>query len=63
LSWKASFPADPASDPTPSCAATLTGTVSDIAANSVSGPYSGQDSCEGQYSDGSLTMARQAPAP
>ena len=63
LTWTASFPADPAHDPTPSCSATLSGTIPDIAANSVSGTYSGADTCEGQYTQGSLTMARQAPAP
>lgn len=62
LTWTATFPATP-DDPTPSCAATLTGTVSDITANSVDGPYSGQDVCEGLYSNGTLTMARTAPGP
>jgi hypothetical protein len=61
LNWTASFPADPAKDPTPSCAATLTGTIVDITADSVSGTYTGQDSCEGQYSSGTLTMARTPP--
>jgi hypothetical protein len=63
LKWTATFPADAAHDPTPSCAATLTGTISDMTANSVSGSYSGADTCEGQYTDGTLTMTRQAPAP
>ena len=62
LNWTASFPADPAHDPTPSCGAKLTGEISDITADSVSGTYSGQDDCEGQYSKGNLTMSRQAPA-
>ena len=61
LTWMATFPATP-DDPTPSCAATLTGTISDITADSVSGTYSGQDSCEGAYSNGTLAMARP-PAP
>lgn len=64
LSWTASFPADAANDPTPSCAATLTGTISDITVDSVSGTYTGKDGCEGQYTNGTLTMARtQAPGP
>jgi hypothetical protein len=63
LSWTATFPADPAHDPTPACSATLTGTIDDITADAVSGPYSGADSCEGHYTKGSLTMTRQAPAP
>ena len=62
LTWTAKFPADPAHDPTPSCEATLTGTIPDITVNSVSGTYSGADVCEGQYTNGTLTMAR-APAP
>jgi hypothetical protein len=63
LTWTASFPANTANDPTPTCSATLTGTISDITANSVDGPYSGQDACEGLYSNGTLTMARTAPDP
>lgn len=63
LTWTATFPADAAHDPTPSCSATLSGTISDISADSVSGPYSGTDTCEGKYTNGLLTMARQAPAP
>jgi hypothetical protein len=64
LTWTAQFPADPAKDPTPSCLAALTGTISDITADSVSGTYSGSDDCEGAYSNGTLTMARPAaPGP
>jgi hypothetical protein len=64
LTWTASFPADAANDPTPSCAATLNGTISDITENSPSGLYSGQDSCEGLYTDGTLALARvPQPAP
>lgn len=63
VNWTATFPADPAHDPTPACAATLSGTISDVTADSVSGTYSGADTCEGQYTNGSLTMARQAPGP
>ena len=64
LTWTASFPADAANDPTPSCIATLNGTMSDITGNSPSGLYSGQDSCEGLYTNGTLTLARAAqPAP
>jgi len=64
LTWTVSFPADPANDPTPSCTATLHGAISDITQDSPSGPYSGQDSCEGLYTDGTLTLARALqPAP
>jgi hypothetical protein len=61
LTWTATFPATP-DDPTPLCPATLTGTISDITADSISGTYSGNDDCEGPYSNGTLTMARP-PAP
>ena len=63
VSWTATFPADPANDPTPSCSASLKGEISDITADSLSGTYTGADTCEGQYSGGTLVMARQAPAP
>jgi hypothetical protein len=61
LTWTASFPADPANDPTPSCTATLTGTT-DIAQGSLGGVYSGQDTCEGIFTSGTLTLAHQ-PGP
>jgi hypothetical protein len=64
LTWTASFPADAANDPTPSCTATLSGTISDITGNSPSGSYSGEDSCEKLYTDGTLALARMPqPAP
>jgi len=62
LTWTVSFPADAGNDPTPSCMAILRGTISDITGNSLSGPYSGQDSCEGFYTDGTLALAH-APQP
>jgi len=64
LTWTASFPADAANDPTPSCTATLHGTISDITQDSPSGSYSGQDSCEGLYTGGTLTLvSKLQPAP
>ena len=63
LTWTASFPADVADDPTPSCPETLSGTISDITENSPSGLYSGHDSCVGFYTDGTLTLARAPAAP
>lgn len=58
LTWTLSFPADAAHDPTPICTATLTGTVS-IAEKSLGGPYTGDDLCEEQFLNGTLTLARQ----
>jgi hypothetical protein len=46
-------------DPTPACTATLSGSTSAIAADQLSAIYSGSDSCEGAFDNGSLTMARQ----
>lgn len=62
LTWTVSFPAVPADDPTPSCAATLTGTISDMTQDPLTGVYSGRDACEGVYANGTLAMAR-APQP
>jgi hypothetical protein len=59
LTWTISFPADAAHDPTPICTATITGTASGITESSLSGVYSGNDSCEGPILDGTLTLARQ----
>lgn len=60
LTWTISFPADGASDPTPACLATFSGTVSvaGMAETSLSGSYAGDDSCEGQFSGGTLTITR-----
>jgi len=44
--------------------ATLNGTISDVTQNLPGGPYSGQDTCEGLYTGGTLTLARvPQPAP
>ena len=56
LTWTASFPGG---DLTPICTATLTGTVSGITETSLSGVYTGEDFCEGQFLNGTLTLARQ----
>jgi len=45
-------------DPTPACTATLTGTASQIDAQSLAATYSGADSCEGPFLNGTLLMTR-----
>lgn len=59
LTWTLLFPTDPVNDPTPSCAATLTGTISESTGGSLAGVYTGADSCEGQILNGTVAMARQ----
>jgi len=46
-------------DPTPACSATLTGSTTVVADRSLSGEYSGADTCEGAFMNGTLAMARQ----
>ena len=53
------FAAGVTGDPTPECTATLTGTASRVAADTITGAYSGADSCEGPFMNGRLVMARQ----
>ncbi len=52
------FAAGGAGDPTPACTATLTGTASRVAADTLTAAYSGADSCEGPFMDGTLMMTR-----
>ncbi len=53
------FPSGTATDPTPICTATLTGTGSNMSPQAFAAVYSGSDSCEGPFMNGSLTMAHQ----
>jgi hypothetical protein len=46
-------------DPTPACSATLTGSATIVADRMLNGAYSGADTCEGQFTNGTLAMARQ----
>ena len=52
------FAAGGADDPTPACTATLTGTALRVAADTLTAAYSGADSCEGPFMNGTLVMAR-----
>lgn len=53
------FAAGADGDPTPACTATLSGTASTAVANQLAAVYSGADSCEGPFLNGSLPMTRQ----
>jgi hypothetical protein len=53
------FPSETAGDPTPICTATLSGTGSSMSPGAFNAVYSGSDSCEGPFMNGTLTMAHQ----
>ena len=46
-------------DPTPACSATVTGTASSTGEGTLAGEYSGADTCEGPFTNGTLVMARR----
>jgi hypothetical protein len=46
-------------DPTPICSATMTGSASGAAAGRLTGTYTGSDSCEGAFLNGTLAMTRR----
>jgi len=56
------FAAGANGDPTPECSATLTGSASEVAGNSITASYSGSDTCEGPFVNGMMTMTRGAAA-
>jgi hypothetical protein len=60
LTLKMFFAAGADGDPTPACAATLTGSASSgSSADQLLATYSGSDSCEGAFENGMLSMTRQ----
>ena len=46
-------------DPTPACSATVTGTASITGDGTLAGEYSGADTCEGPFTNGTLALARR----
>jgi hypothetical protein len=46
-------------DPTPACTATLKGSASSPGADQLATTYSGSDSCEGAFENGTLSMTRR----
>jgi hypothetical protein len=59
LTLKLQFAAGVAGDPTPICSATMTGSASGLAAGHLAGSYTGSDSCEGAFLNGTLAMTRK----
>jgi hypothetical protein len=56
--WTMFFAAGANGDPTPACMATLTGATTTVAAASLTATYSGSDSCEGAFTNGTFSMTR-----
>lgn len=59
LTMNLQFAAGVDGDPTPICSATMTGSASGVAAGRLSGAYTGSDSCEGAFLNGTLAMTRK----
>ena len=59
LTMRLVFPAGGDGVPTPMCTITFDLTAAGVASDRIAGTYSGDDSCEGSFTDGALTMARQ----
>lgn len=62
LTFQIDFPSGAAADPTPLCSLTITGRLADVTSSTTTGTYSGADSCEGPFSNGTLGMT-PAPVP
>jgi carboxypeptidase family protein len=58
LTMTMTFPAGVSGDPTPICSATLTGAAASITSSGFNATYSGADTCEGTFLNGTLAMTR-----
>ena len=59
LTMTMQFAAGADGDPTPICSATMTGTATSTADGRLGGGYTGSDTCEGSFLNGSLAMTRR----
>jgi hypothetical protein len=59
LSLTMFFAAGVNGDPTPACSATLAATANAVTERMVTAQYTGEDTCEGPFVNGTLTMRRQ----
>lgn len=59
LTLTMSFAGGAAGELTPICSVTMTGTTSSVTDDSITGAYSGSDTCEGPFADGRITLTRQ----
>jgi hypothetical protein len=58
LSLTMFFAAQVSGDPTPMCSATLSASASSVASRSVTTSYTGSDTCEGAFTNGTMAMHR-----
>jgi hypothetical protein len=56
------FAAGGEGDPTPACSATLKGSATSVADGILTGEYSGADTCEGPFTNGTLAMHQLRPS-
>jgi hypothetical protein len=59
LAMRLVFPAGGDGVPTPMCTITFEVTAAGVTGDRIAAAYSGDDSCEGSFTDGALTIARQ----
>lgn len=59
LTMNLQFAAGVDGDPTPICSATMAGAASSDATGALAGSYTGSDSCEGAFLNGTLAMTRK----
>jgi hypothetical protein len=59
LTMTMQFAAGADGDPTPICSSTMTGTATSAASGQLGGTYTGSDTCEGSFLNGSLSMTRR----
>jgi hypothetical protein len=59
LTMNMEFAAGVDGDPTPICSSTMTGSASSAATGELVGAYTGSDSCEGAFLNGTLTMNKR----
>ena len=59
LTLSMTFAAGVNGDPTPACKATMTGTAPGVATDKISAAFTGLDSCEGPFLNGTLAMRPQ----
>jgi hypothetical protein len=59
LTMTMQFAAGADGDPTPICSATMTGTAASMPDGRLAGAYTGSDTCEGSFLNGTLTMIKR----
>jgi len=62
LSLSMFFAAGAKNDPTPECSTTLTANIANLDESRMTASYSGLDTCEGPFTNGSMTLEHRASA-